>query len=312
MINNGIARILISVSDLSESLEFYRDILQMSVVTDNLFESEIIEQLWNLPTGTTAQSVCLKNDEQTTLLELIEFQPHSGKYIRTDANIHHYGLFGIAFRAKNVDAAYNYFQQQGYKSICPPITYTPNWVPVTVKEAILFGPNQTPIVLIERLTEPKPVIKGDFSIILDSAQFVENLEEVTNFYVDILGMNKVFDQVLPPGMIDDILQLPAGTQSRMAFINKPGSNSPALEFIECSLKAQYLPEVAKPPNLGLFAIAFETDNLSALIDKFKTYNIKIISGPLEISSSGNKQVKAITVEGPNRVNLQFFELREVD
>ncbi len=307
MIKNGIARILIGVRDLSESVEFYRDILQMSLVADYLLDSKTIEQLWNLPQETTGRAVCLKNDEQTTLLELIEFKPHSGKFIRTGANIWDYGLFTIAFRAKDVDAAYDRLKQKGYQFICPPITYTPNWVPVTVKEAIMVGPNETPIALIERLTEPKPAIKGDFSIMLDSSQFVEDLEEVTKFYVDILGLNKVFDQILPQGMIDDILNLPSGTESRMAFITQPGSNTPALEFIQCSVKGKYLSDVAKPPNLGLLAIAFETDDLSALMETFQNHRIKILSEPVEISTCSERQVRAIAVEGPNRVNLQFFE-----
>ncbi|NEP13327.1 MAG: VOC family protein [Symploca sp. SIO2C1] len=304
MIKNGIARILIGVRDLSESLEFYRDIINMSVVADHPVDAETIEQLWNLPQGTTGRAVYLKNEEQTTLLELIEFKPNSGTFIRSDANTYDYGLFTIAFRARDVDAAYHYFQEKGYKFICPPITYTPNWVPVTVKEAIMVGPNETPIALIERLTEPKPFIKGDFGIILDSSQLVADMEEVTKFYVDILGLNQVFDKVLPEGMIDDILNLPAGTQSRMAFINQPESNTPPLEFIHCSVKGEYLSEVAKPPNLGLFAIAFQTDDLAAVIEKFQNHGIKILSGPVTCSSN---QEKAIVVEGPNRVNLQFFE-----
>ncbi|NET60070.1 MAG: VOC family protein [Symploca sp. SIO2E6] len=304
MIKNGIARILISVHDLRESLAFYQDIIKMSVVSDHPVDTETIEQLWHLPQGTTARAVCLKNDEQTTLLELIEFKPHSGKFIRSDAQICDYGLFTIAFRTRDVDAAYDYFQQQGYKFICPPITYTPNWVPVTVKEAIMVGPNETPIALIERLSEPKPVIKGDFGILLDSSQLVENMEEVTKFYVDILGLNMVFDKVLPEGMIDDILNLPAGTESRMAFINQSGSNNPVLEFIQCSVKGKYLSDVAKPPNLGIFAIAFQSDDLSALIEKLHSHDIKIISGP--VTCSGNQE-KAILVQGPNQVNLQFFE-----
>ncbi len=307
MIKNGIARILIGVRNLRESVEFYRDILEMSVVADYSLDSATINQLWNLPPETTGRAVSLKNDEQTTLIELIEFKPHSGKFIRTGANIWDYGLFTIAFRAKNIDAAYERLKQKGYQFICPPITYTPNWVPVTVKEAIMLGPNQTPIALIERLTEPKPIIKGDFGTMVDTSQVVEDIEEVTKFYVDILGLNKVFDQVLPPGMIDEILNLPTGTESRMAFITQPESSTPILEFIQCSVKGNYLSEVAKPPNLGLFAIAFATDELGALIEKLSNHGIKILSGPVEISTSEGNQVRAIVVEGPNRVNIQFFE-----
>ena len=306
MINNGIARILVSVSDLDKSVEFFRDFLQLSVVADYHLDSNTIERLWNLPQGTTGRAVCLKNNEQTTLIELIEFQPNSGKCIRS-GNTTDYGLFTIAFRAKNVDAIYDRLQQQGYQFICPPVTYTPTWVPVTVKETIAIGPDETPIVAIERLTEPKPAIEGDFGVMLDVSQVVEDMEEITKFYVDILGLNKVFDRVLPSGSIDDILNLPKGTESRMAFINQPESNNPALEFIQCSVKGKPLADVAKPLYLGLFAIAFAVEDLSALIQKLQANKIEILSEPVEISILESKRAKAIVVEAPNGVSIQLFE-----
>ena len=308
MIKNGIARILIGVRDLRESVEFYRDTFGMSVVADYPLDSATINQLWNLPPGTTGHSVSLKNDEQTTLLELIEFKPNSGKFIRTGGNTTDYGLFTIAFRAKDVDAAYNRFKQQGYKFICPPITYTFSLGPVTVKEAIMVGPNETPIVFIERLSEPIPEVKGDFGVMLDASQVVADMEEVTKLYGDILGLTTIFDQVLPQGMIDDILNLPTGTESRMAFITQPGSKTPVLEFIQSSVQGKDLSDLAQPPNLGIFAIAFATDNLAALIEKLQNHGIKILSGPIEISISDRESANAIVVEGPNGVNLQFFEL----
>ncbi|MEM8720525.1 MAG: VOC family protein [Cyanobacteria bacterium P01_G01_bin.39] len=307
MIKNGVARIIISVGDLNESMEFYRDIFQMSVVAEYDLDSNTIEQLWNLPPQTTAQAVCLKNDEQTTLLELIEFKPHSDQCLRTGGNTTDYGLFTIAFRTKNVDAAYENLKQQGYQFICPPITYTPSWVPVTVKEAILVAPDDTAIALIERVSEPIPEIKGDFGIMLDTSQIVSDIEEITEFYVNILGLNKLFDQVLPTGMIDNILNLPKGTESRMAFINQPGSNNAALEFIQCSVEGQSLANLDKAMSLGLQAIAFAVDDLTALIKKLQAYDIKMLCEPVAITNYDHKEIRAIMVQAPNGVNIQFFE-----
>ncbi len=307
MIRNGIARIIISVNDLNESVEFYRDILQMSVVEEYAIDSNILEQLWNLPPETTGQAVCLKNDEQTTLLELIEFKPHAEKFIRPGGNTTDYGLFTIALRTKNVDAAYESLKQQGYQFICPPITYTPSWVPVTVKEAIMVAPNETAIALIERVSEPIPAIQGDFGIMLDTSQVVADIEEVSKFYVDLLGLNKVFDQVLPSGMIDDILNFPPGTESRMAFINQTGSNNAALEFIQCSVPGKPLSDIVPHPDLGLFAIAFAVDDLTVLIQKLQDNQIKMLSEPVEISLGKGDRARAIIVEAPNGVKIQFFE-----
>ena len=308
MLKNGIARILISVSDLNQSVKFFRDNIGMSVVGDYSLDSATINQLWKLPPQTTAHAVTLKNDEQTTLLELIEWQPNSGKLIRTAGNTTDYGLFTIAFRTKDVDAVYHRFKQQGYQFICPPITYTFSLGPVTVKEAIMVDSNGIPIVFLERLSEPIPELKGDFGMMLDTSQVVADIDEAKKFYGDILGLTTIFDQVLPPGMIDDILNFPEGTESRMAFLTQPGSKTPLLELIQSSVLGKSLSSFAKPPNLGLFAIAFATDNLELLIDKLQQHRIKILSEPLEIAFSEQEPAKAIVVEGPNGVNLQFFEL----
>ena len=307
MLKNGIARILISVSNLNESVKFFQDNIGMSVVADYSLDSVKINQLWNLSPGTTAHAITLKNEEQTTLLELIEFQPNSGKSIRTAGNTTDYGLFTIAFRAKDVDAAYHSFQQQGYKFICPPITYTFSLGPVTVKEAIMVDPNGIPIVFLERLSEPIPELKGDFGSMLDTSQVVDDIDEAKNFYGDILGLTTIFDQVLPRGMIDNILNFPTGTESRMAFMTQPGSKTPLLEFIQSSVPGKYLSNVDKTPNLGIFAIAFSTDNLEALVENLRNHKITIFSEPVEIFISDSESAKAIVVEAPNGVNVQFFE-----
>ena len=308
MLKNGIARILISVRDLNQSVKFFQDNIGMSVVADYSLDSATINQLWNSPQGTTAHAVTLKNDEQTTLLELIEWQPNSGKSIRTAGNTTDYGLFTIAFRTKDVDAVYHRFKQQGYQFICPPIAYTFSLGPVTVKEAIMVDRNGIPIVFLERLSEPIPELKGDFGMMLDTSQVVADIDEAKKFYGDILGLTTIFDQVLPLGMIDNILNFPEGTESRMAFLTQPGSKTPLLELIQSSVEGKSLSDLAKPPNLGLFAIAFSTDNLELLIDKLQQHQIKILSEPVAIAISEQEQVKAIVVEGPNGVNVQFFEL----
>lgn len=307
MLKNGIARILISVNNLNNSVKFFQDNIGMSVVADYPLNSATINQLWKLPPETTAHVVTLKNDEQTTLLELIEWQPNSGRSIRNPGNTTDYGLFTIAFRAKDVDTAYKNFKQQGYQFICPPITYTFSLGPVTVKEAIMVDFNGIPIVFLERLSEPIPKLKGNFGMMLDTSQIVTDIDEAKKFYVDILGLTTIFDQKLPPGMIDNILNFPQGTESRMAFLNQPGSKTPLLELIQSSIEGKSLLDLAQPPNLGLFAIAFASDNLELLIDKLQQHKIKILCEPVIINISEQEQVKAIVVEGPNGVNLQFFE-----
>jgi len=316
MITTGIERILISVRDMDESLAFYRDEVGMQVVADQNLDPAKIQQLWNLSKGTKARAVFLKNEEQSTLLELIEFKPHSGRAIREGAQIRDYGIYDIALLVKDLDKTHRDLIGKGFKFISPPIRWVPraSFVPFDSSEAILNGPNDMPIALMELWGEGHPEVKkGNYGMIVDSAQMVEDIEEVIRFYRDILGLTLQGDHKLPRGQVDELLKLPPGTDVRIAFFNKEGffnkevSSGPLVECISYSIKAKSLAAVAKPPNLGVFMIAFETDDLSGLMEKFKEEKIKVLSGPVEMESGPHGKINTIIGEGPSKVMVEFFE-----
>jgi hypothetical protein len=140
---------------------------------------------------------------------------------------------------------------------------------------------------------------------LDSAQFVEDMDKVIKFYGDILGFNKIFDQVLPMGLVDEVIKVPSGTEVRMVIFHKTGSNTPIFEFLQCSIKGEYLS--AKPPNLGIFAISLESNDLSGLTNKIVKEGFQILSGPVKLKVGTHGKISTITVEGPNKEKLEFFE-----
>ena len=307
MITTGIERILISVRDMNESLEFYRDWVGMKVVADQKLDQGAIQRLWDLTAGTEARAVFLKNDEQATMLELIEFQPNSGKAISEGATTWDYGLYDIAFQVRDLDKTYQDLINRGYTFLSPPVFYSPDWVPFDVKETILIGPNEMPIAHIEILTSPKPELAGDYGMMVDSAQIVEDMDEAMRFYRDILGLRLEDDCNLPRGLVDEVLQLPPDTDVRIAFFNKEGSNAPLVEFLTYSLKGKSLAPVAKPPNTGLFMISFETDDLSGLIKTFTRKEIRIVSRPVEMELAPYGKIEMIIVEGPSKAKIEFFE-----
>lgn len=307
MVINGIDRIKISVRDLADSVMFFRNTMEMSLVAELQLEAASMQRLWNLPAGTTAKAAYLKNEEQPTLLELIEFEPNSGAYIRSDARNYDLGLFDVAFRAKNIDSIYKDLMQAGVEFVSRPVVYTADWANVKVKEVILIGPNRMPIALIERLSEPIPIIKNRFGTMVDSAQFVDDVDHVSAFYTEVLGYTSVFDKDLPEGLIDEVLDLPADTKSRMAFLLKPDTNTPAVELIRTSAPAKSLADKITPTNLGLFGWAFEVDDLAAFGEKVRAAGYLVMSGPVEMTVGAHGHINAVTVEGPNRMLLEFFE-----
>lgn len=307
MVKSGIDRIKISVSDLGASTAFFRDTMEMQVAAEAELDSGAMQALWNLGGGTTARAAYLKNSEQTTMIELIQFSPNTGRAIREGARQHALGIFDVAFRAGDIDAVYRDFTSRGVEFVSEPVVYTADWAKVTVKEVIFFGPDRMPVALIERLSGAKPVIEGRFGTLVDAAQFVADMEQARPFYTDILGYTCVFDRDLPDGLVDPVLDLPPGTRSRMAFLLQPETGTPAVELIACAPPGESLADVIQPSNLGLFGLAFEVDSLNALTERISAAGYRTVSGPVEMMLPERGAVRSLVIEGPNRALLEFFE-----
>lgn len=312
MVTSGIDRIYISVRDMDESLAFYRDIVGMAVVADQELDSKKIQHLWGLPQGTRARAVFLKNEDQPTLLELIQFDPHSGKFIRGGAKIWDYGIYDIAFTVKDLEKTYEKLIGRGFTFITPPTPFSPTYfgelsADFHTKFSICLGPNEMAIPHMQLITPPPPEMKRDYGRIMDSVQMVENMEEALRFYRDLLGLSVVTDATFPKGLMDKILHLPQGTEGRIALLNLEGSEAPFLELIELSVKGKSLSDIAKPPNLGIFMISFKTDSLIKLMERFENEGTPILSGPLELTIQPLGKIRRIEVEGPSKVRIEFFE-----
>lgn len=306
MVKNGIDRIKISVGNLAASVSFFRDTMEMILVEESTLDPGPFAALWALPAGTTGRAACLGNDEQSTMIELIEISPSSGTNIRDGARTYDHGLLDVAFRAKNLGMLYEEMRAQGHEFLSAPVIYSADWAKVTVKEVILLGPHRMPVALIERLSEPKPFIRNRFGTMVDVAQYVPAMSAALPFYTDLLGYTAVFNDELPPGMIDEVVGLPAGSRSRLALLYHGQSKTPAVELLECSAPGRSLAPVAHPRNCGLFAMSFEVTSLRALASGVRDAGFDVLAGPVEMRVPIHGPVEAVAVRGPNDVLLEFF------
>ena len=299
----GIKRICVSVSELEKSLAFFTGEMELTEVCRGRLDEQTVAAVYGLGSS-AAEYAMLKNEEQPTLLQPICFTNTPKRPIREGRPSWDFGYYDVAFRAKDNSWAYEHFRDLGYDYYCPPTRYVADWINLDVLEGVLKGPDAMPMALIERLKEPIPRFEGMFSIFTDVAQTVAS-GEAARFYEGVLGLSKVFDEELPDGLVDDIVGVPHGTHTRMLMF--AGGNTPITECLEYSIKGRPMSDVAKPENVGVFATAYETEDLDALLERCAAAGFETAVPPLRLRLEPYGEIRLARVNGPSGMSVELFQ-----
>jgi len=105
------------VSDMNQSLEFYRDLLEMKVIKDFKEEGEYIDTILDL-SGVKVRMIKLTADDGT-MLELLKYSSHPKKS-NDNHQICDIGCSHVAFTVKDVDKEHKRLSDKGVKFNSPP------------------------------------------------------------------------------------------------------------------------------------------------------------------------------------------------
>lgn len=111
--------------------------------------------------------------------------------------------------------------------------------------------------------------------------YVRNLEESISFYSDLLNLNL-------------LNRFPAGPGIEIAFMGNGTDNETLVELLADS-------SIAVNHN-ECISIGFAVDSVDVMIDKVKSKNIAVHSGPFETPG-----FKFFTIKDPNGLSVQFFQ-----
>ncbi len=307
MTTHGMDRVFISVSDMDRSLAFFRDWIGLSVVAEDELNPGELVGLWELTLGTSARAIWLKNELSDTLIELVQFMPTSDRVIRDGRVNRDYGIYDLAFFVKDIDYLYRDLTAQGFQTTSPVVRYQPNWVPHEVKELIVLGPDNVPVVHFARLTDEADAYHRQYIKLNHTAHFTPSLDAATRFYIEFLGLDQRGRMTIPPGLVEEMLELPYGTRTDVNFFERAGSNTCLLEFLEINFPARPLGTRARPPNLGIFQISFEVDDLDGVKSGAESAGFNVTGGPLEMRDPLHGPVRALTLNAPGDLMVQLFQ-----
>jgi catechol 2,3-dioxygenase-like lactoylglutathione lyase family enzyme len=133
----------IVVNNMKKSLEFYRDLLGLKIVRDMDEHGDHLDNMLSLD-NVQVRTVKLSANDNTTLIELLEFQSHNDNGVR---NFYTIGASHVAFTVENIEKLYQDLSKKDIKFNAPPQKSPDGLVKVTFCK----DPDGTPIELVQIL-----------------------------------------------------------------------------------------------------------------------------------------------------------------
>jgi len=139
----GFRHMGIICSDISRSLEFYRDYLGLSVIQDFWDDSDYINKITGIDDG-NVHMIKLKA-EDGTVLELLDYVSHPTDLIKQ--SIYNVGACHIALQVNDIDFAYSDLRSKGVKFLSEPVLSSEG----IAKVCFCFDPSDIRVELVEML-----------------------------------------------------------------------------------------------------------------------------------------------------------------
>jgi catechol 2,3-dioxygenase-like lactoylglutathione lyase family enzyme len=305
MVKNGITKLSVSVLDMEKSLEFYVGCFGCEVVGGHSYTNAELKAAWGVEDGVTGEAKYLrKGTDRPTLLELIRFSPLPAAFKRPEGQPNYYcGTFDIGFRVKDMPVQYELLKDR-YRFFNPPKAYTAPWTSNEVQEVVMWSPDRVPTAFMM-----SGVNEGSgFTSITTNAYFTRDVDAANKFFTDVLGLNVVFDRVMPEGLVNNILDIPAGDTPRITMIFRQGINSPVPEIMECQHDVPAVNDYAKPQDIGIIGAAYEVENLDETVAAAAKLGYETVAPAFEMENGPLGKLRAATVRA---FDGEFFQLYQV-
>lgn len=144
----------ITVTNMENSLKFYRDLLGLKIVRVMNESGQYIDNMLNM-SNVKVNTVKMSANNGVTLIELLEFKSHPN--IPKDMQISRIGTSHLAFTVYDLEKCYDYLCKYGVKFNAPPQISPDGYAKVT----FCNDPDGTLIELVQILDES--ILNGDKS-----------------------------------------------------------------------------------------------------------------------------------------------------
>ncbi|RMF95629.1 MAG: VOC family protein [Gammaproteobacteria bacterium] len=314
-----LAAAVIGVADLSRSMAFYRDLIGMDVVHAGRWQGRAFERHWGLPSGSAASSALLAaSDAPVGRVLLLEFTASARQRVRQPGLARAYGLANLNFYTADIHRDAERLRGAGYRFWSAPVHYDLGPEVGTPIEVVFEGPDDVPVNLVELAsTDPATRIgqmrayveqhgrtRTGFTPVVTSAQVVRDLERARAFCEQVLGMRLLIDEVLDSPDTNRLLGLPAGSRSRVQFMQGGHPFGKLALTQPLNYACEDLVPRAVPPNIGYVAQQFLVADLQQAAAVARALAAPVYTPAVELDLPGLGRCAAMLLRNPGSGALQ--------
>ena len=139
---------------------------------------------------------------------------------------------------------------------------------------------------------------------------VSDLDQSTDFYRDVLGLEEEFLYGAMPqgGNTHELIGMPASITGRVRILKVPGK--PAYGMVGLfEMKNPQPPRLVKSEgaNIGEICMVFYCEDLDEVTRKVKARGLPIVGGPVPYRVRGRVKQREMTIRGPDGEKINLIE-----
>ena len=314
-----VSAVLISVSSLDDSLQFYRDALGLTLLDERDWSGPEFEAWWHLPAGSSARTAFLGyGDAPVGRILLLEFSGERRELIRADRKRRMTGLVNLNVYTSDIQADYQRFVDLGFDFWTPPIHQNLGPGVGEYNEVSMEGPDGVVINLVELLTEdPNTFIGGikafvedygrtpsGYTPVVTTAHGVDSMDQAVQFYRDVLHMQTAMESVLDTPDNNRLFGVREDARTRILFVQGNHDYGKIVLSTPLNYEIDNITDRALPPNIGYFAQSFDVDDLDAAASNCKAVGADVFTPVTDIDLPGRGRHRAMLVRNPGSGALQ--------
>ena len=272
----SIDTIIVGVQNINEAIELWVNQFGLDIVSKREGIDADLSRLWQLEDDEITKQALLATPKiDVGKIHLVQFKNPSTA-VRQNANATDLGPKNLDVTCLNLPSKYDELIKMGYQFRSEYVGYQIESIGADVLEVQMPGHDHTNIIFVEQLGEKIQLSKRGYGGITSLVTIVSELDEETDFFMDILSLKEALSEDLFGEHVEKMIGLPKGGGLRLNLLE--GDELDRYGRVELvayigAEKQDDLYKIANPPALGTLHCVFRVEDIDNIKNKLRKRSV---------------------------------------